>query len=286
VADPSPAVQARLLVYVRAQARARTRIQDTVVAQVTALLRRVLAGRWYDEAAVAAAATQLDGVVSQGQAVTRDITLAYLNQALLTLGVAPPRVAPVLPGRLRPVPVGAEWERPAEQYRFARSQGADDARATSVAVGRATHLAVEDLGLAMRETTRAHLANAADVSGYRRVIHPELSKGGTCGLCVAAADRIYHVDDLMPVHTNCECTAMPIVRGVDPARVFNGADTTELYRRVLAQAGSTAADKLKNTRIQVSAHGELGPVLHDAGHRFRDQGDAVADFRPESVATA
>jgi hypothetical protein len=233
VADLSPAVQARLLVYVRAQARARSRIQDTVVAQVAALLRRVLAGRWYDEAAVAAAATQLDGVVGQGQAVTRDITLAYLNQALLALGVVPPRVAPTLPDRLRPVPV----------------------------------------------------ANAADVSGYRRVIHPELSRSGTCGLCIAAADRIYKVDDLMPIHTSCACEPMPIVRGVDPARVFNGADTTELYRRVLAAAGGeTAAAKLRATRVQVSAHGELGPVLHDAGHRFRDQGDVVGDLRPESVA--
>jgi hypothetical protein len=104
-------------------------------------------------------------------------------------------------------------------------------------------------------------AAAEDVTGYRRVIHPELSKSGTCGLCVAAADRIYHVDDLMPIHTNCQCAPMMIVRGKgDPARIFNGADTTELYRRVLAAAGSTAADKLKNTRIRVS-DGAAGRVL-------------------------
>jgi hypothetical protein len=188
----------------------------------------------------------------------------------MALDATPPRADPELPARLRAVDVFAEWERPAEQYRYARSQGADDAQATLVAVERAQHLAVEDLDLAMRETTRRHLAAAEDVTGYRRVIHPELSKSGTCGLCVAAADRIYHVDDLMPVHSGCQCSSLPIVRGRgDPARIFNGADTTELYRRVLAAAGSTAADKLKNTRIRVSEHGELGPVLHDAGHRFR-----------------
>ena len=36
-----------------------------------------------------------------------------------------------------------------------------------------------------------------DIRAYRRVIHPELSKGGTCGLCIAASDRIYFVDDLL-----------------------------------------------------------------------------------------
>jgi hypothetical protein len=282
--EPTPAAQAQLITYVAAQAAARTRIQDTVLTQLIALLRTLLTGRWYDEAATTAAAPLLDGIVRQGQEITRDVTRTYLDQSLLVLGATPPRVDPELPDRLRPVDLRAEWERPAEQYRYARSQGADDAQATAVAVERAQHLAVEDLGLAMRETTRRHLAAAEDVSGYRRVIHPELSQSGTCGLCVAAADRIYHVDDLMPIHTNCNCAPLPIVRGVDPARVFNGADTTELYKRVLAAAGSTTADKLKNTRIRVSEHGELGPVLHDAGHRFRDAGDVESDLRPESVA--
>jgi hypothetical protein len=285
VAEPTPAVQAQLLTYVAAQAAARQRIQDTVTTQLMNLLRALLTGRWYDEPAIAAAVPQLDGIVRQGQDITRDITRTYLDQSLMALDATPPRVDPELPDRLRAVDVFAEWERPAEQYRYARSQGADDAQATLVAVERAQHLAVEDLDLAMRETTRRHLAAAEDVTGYRRVIHPELSKSGTCGLCVAAADRIYHVDDLMPIHTNCQCAPMMIVRGKgDPARIFNGADTTELYRRVLAAAGSTAADKLKNTRIRVSEHGELGPVLHDAGHRFRDAGDVESDLRPESVA--
>lgn len=283
--EPSPEQQAQLLVYVAAQAAARARIQDTVLAQVVALIQRLLSGRWYDEAAIAAAVPELDAVVRQGQDVTRDLTRTYLDQSLLVLDAAPPRVDPDLPERLRPVDVGAEWERPAEQYRYARSQGADDASAVGAAVERAQHLAVEDLDLAMRETTRRHLANAEDVTGYRRVIHPELSQSGTCGLCVAAADRVYKVDDLMPIHTNCNCAPMPIVRGRgDPARIFNGVDTTELYRRVLQTAGSTAADKLRNARVTVSSHGELGPVLHDPGHSFRSERVVEGDLRPESVA--
>jgi hypothetical protein len=198
VPEPTPAVQAQLLTYVAAQAAARQRIQDTVLTQLVALLRALLTGRWYDEPAIAAAVPQLDAVVRQGQDITRDITRTYLDQSLMALDATPPRVDPELPARLRAVDVFAEWERPAEQYRYARSQGADDAQATLVAVERAQHLAVEDLDLAMRETTRRHLAAAEDVTGYRRVIHPELSKSGTCGLCVAAADRVYHVDDLMP----------------------------------------------------------------------------------------
>jgi hypothetical protein len=30
------------------------------------------------------------------------------------------------------------------------------------------------------------------VTGYRRVVHPELSRTGTCGLCIVASDQVYN----------------------------------------------------------------------------------------------
>src|SRR4051794_26448626 len=203
----------------------------------------------------------------------------------MALDATPPRVDPELPDRLRAVDVFAEWERPTEQYRYARSQGADDAQATLVAVERAQHLAVEDLDLAMRGTTRRHLAAAEDVTGYRRVIHPELSKSGTCGLCVAAADRVYRVDDLMPVHSGCLCTPMPIVRGKgDPARIFNGADTTELYRRVLPPARATAGGKREKKREPGGGDGGVGAGLRGAGGPVPGAGGVRGGPRGTSAA--
>ncbi len=52
------------------------------------------------------------------------------------------------------------------------------------------------------------------VTQYRRVIHPELSKTGTCGLCAVASTRTYHTSALMPLHSNCKCG----VRGVTQYR--------------------------------------------------------------------
>jgi hypothetical protein len=96
-------------------------------------------------------------------------------------------------------------------------------------------------------------------AGTRRVIHPELSKGGTCGLCVAASDRIYHVSELRAVHGRCECTTLPIVGEQDPGHALNDLDLRRLYKH----AGGTDAAGLKRTRYKILEHGELGPVLTD-----------------------
>lgn len=51
---------------------------------------------------------------------------------------------------------------------------------------------------------------------YRRVLHPELSKTGSCGLCVVAADRWYSTADLLPLHANCHCGVAPAGSDYDP----------------------------------------------------------------------
>ena len=40
---------------------------------------------------------------------------------------------------------------------------------------------------------------------YKRVNHPEDSESGTCALCLLAATQVYYVEDLMPIHTGCQC---------------------------------------------------------------------------------
>ena len=111
------------------------------------------------------------------------------------------------------------------------------------------------------------------VTQYRRVIHPELSKTGTCGLCAVASTRTYHTSALMPLHSNCKCGVAPITTTNDVGKDISDADLQRFYDLA---GGNTAAD-LKGIRLQVQTNGELGPVLADEA---RKSGRTVSDWTP------
>jgi hypothetical protein len=262
-----------IVALVNAQSRARQRIAANVL-QAVARIIAGLAGKWYDDSEVRAAGTQIAELVHEGQIATGDSTAAYLDLVLAELGARPPRDPLRLPDRLRQVDPDVEWIRPAKEYRRARLAGLDEFEAQERAARRAELLADMDLSLAMREASRQHLAAVDSITGWRRVIHPELSKGGTCGLCIVASDRIYKTGDLMPLHDRCECEPLPIIAGkADPGRSLNADDLSALYEA----AGGTSAERLKRVRIAVHEHGELGPVLTNADHAWRGPDDVAAD---------
>ncbi|MFV8317037.1 hypothetical protein [Mycobacterium sp. 23] len=161
------------------------------------------------------------------------------------------------------------FERPAAVYRWLISQGEGDAAEQSML--RIRTLVDDNLMLAQRLAQQEVLARAAvdldnqggrgrrrpQIVGYRRVIHPELSRGGTCGMCIAASDRIYKIGTLMPIHAHCWCTIAAITEEHDPADDLNAVDLRALYK----DAGGNTVAHLKRTRYQVDEHGELGPVL-------------------------
>ncbi|TDL05445.1 hypothetical protein [Mycobacterium paragordonae] len=161
------------------------------------------------------------------------------------------------------------FERPAAVYRRLISQGEGDAAEQSML--RIRTLVDDNLMLAQRLAQQEVLARAAvdldnqggrgrrrpQIIGYRRVIHPELSRGGTCGMCIAASDRIYKIGTLMPIHAHCWCTIAAITEEHDPADDLNAVDLRALYK----DAGGNTVAHLKRTRYQVDEHGELGPVL-------------------------
>lgn len=158
------------------------------------------------------------------------------------------------------------FQRPAETYRYTKSiDGADPAGQAS---DRIDILIDDNLMLSQRLAQQQVLVQAVDldtgktksgakVTGYRRVIHPEQSRGGTCGMCIAASDRIYHVAQLMPIHANCKCTIAAVTEDYDPADDLNAVDLRQLYKH----GGGNTVAHLKRTRYQVDDHGELGPVL-------------------------
>ncbi|OBJ08289.1 hypothetical protein [Mycobacterium sp. 1465703.0] len=149
------------------------------------------------------------------------------------------------------------FQRPAAVYRYAKSIDAADPAA--LAGQRIDDLVDGNLMLAQRLAQQQVLVQAgAKVTGYRRVIHPELSRTGTCGMCIVAADRIYKVDKLMPIHPpTCKCTIAPVTDEHDPGDDANSIGLAQLYK----DAGGNTVAHLKRTRYAIDEHGEFGPVL-------------------------
>lgn len=183
----------------------------------------------------------------------------------------------------------AEYANPADVYgRVADgvrydivADGLDEARARKRALVRIEAAAHTDVTLAVRAQYDKALRDGRNVrpEGWRRILRPELSKSGPCGLCVVAADRIYSIGELEPLHNGCVCDILPIIDGQDPGLLLNRDDLDRIY----AAAGGTGGEKtvlrngrpvrvspgLQAIRVALTEHGELGPVLVDARQNFR-----------------
>lgn len=259
-----------LAVFVDAQAGARDRIAGNVLAQ-TARLWDLLVEPG-DRGATAAFVEHVLALVQAGQRQTADVTASYLRMQLeQTPDAADHPRAVSLPASLRGVDdPAAPYRRPLAQWAGELARGTDAATARDKARQRLLVMVDSDLTAAMREGARQTVAEHPDVIGMRRIVRPELSRGGTCGLCVAAADRIYRPHLLMPIHARDNCETAPVTRSHDPGATLNSEDFALLY------ANGTAAAELARTRFVVHSHGEQGPVLRRAGDAFRGPDDVAA----------
>ncbi len=173
-------------------------------------------------------------------------------------------------------PVIEVYKRPARQYEHALRQGKNEAEAREVFLERLTKIVTDDVVAAARDESMKVIAAAPKkVIGYRRVLHPERSRTGPCGLCIIAADRFYTRDDLMELHGECKCTVSPITEDDDPGLRLNRRDLDEIY----AAAGSKYAEDLKRLRVRVQENGELGPILRWDGQHFRDVTEVNRDSK-------
>lgn len=228
--------------------------------------------RWDDVDVVngmaARSATLVDMATQRSRLLTRSFQLAVLRQS----GAGRVKLPSIVNSYPRANVSGSEaYRRPVEQFIWARRNGLafEDSRAAFET--RLRDLATQDVKLADRDEAQQIFRNDPEVDRWRRVIHPELSASGTCGLCVVASQRVYTTDDLMPMHgPSCNCTVMGITKGHDPGLKLNTDDLKTIY----AAAGSTSAGDLLNTRITINEHGELGPVLVKQGDHFRTPEEA------------
>ncbi len=201
----------------------------------------------------------------------------------------------VIPEPLAPRPVdrrhaqvlepGEAYGRVAEQARWqVVAEGKSIAAATEKALLRIAVVTETDITAAVREQVRKSLGKVRDVRGYRRILHPERSESGPCGLCVVAADRVYHVEHLLPIHADCVCETLPVIGDLDPGIDLNRDDLRALY----SAAGGTGGAGLKKVRVAMTEHGELGPVLVDADQKFRGPAQVAKAkaFDPKVAARA
>lgn len=152
----------------------------------------------------------------------------------------------------------------------------------SAAVSRAAHVAATDIMLADRAQSRQTMRTRG-VQRYRRVIRPYAGKGGpVCGLCVVASDRIYSIEDLLPIHDNCRCETVPVGSAGDPGKTLNDQDLKDLY----AAAGGTGAGGLLRVQVAISEHGELGPILSYGNQNRRGITEVAASSGVDRAATA
>jgi len=286
------AAGASLATLVAAQATIRARYQAQAVALASNSAQQFHG--WYDTAAItawaAALATQIEAL-QRAQAMSTDAYLSRVLSQMVGRRVRP--VGRVAVNSLRQgITHAGAYGRAADVFRWQQSRFDDTAKqllsnATpapfdlvvpiSAAVARVASVA--DMDMQMADQAQSHKvlednADRHDIRGYRRVIHPELSKGGTCGLCIAASDRIYSVKELKALHDRCECTVLPIVGEKDPGSGLNNLDLKTLYRNA---GGSTSREQLKKTAYKVDEHGELGPVLVVQNNKFRNARQAAKD---------
>jgi hypothetical protein len=307
---PPTTVDAQTAALVNAQAQTRESFTIQAVA-IAATSARAFDG-WYDTDRITEWAGKLAARVEALLRVQAQSTDAYLARATSILVGG--RVSPV--GRIdvtslrRGITHAGAYARAADVYRWQQSRldqtAADLLRSTvegaealldgapvepptltspvEAAISRVEDVAAMDVQLTDRDQSGKFLTEHADhrdIRGWRRVVHPEMSKDGSCGLCIAISDRVYHVRELREVHGGCACTTLPIVGSLDPGNSLNNLDLKTLYKEA---GGSTSREALKYTRYQVNEHGELGAVLTHKGDNFRSARQVKRDENKDRPA--
>lgn len=237
---------------------------------------------------------QLARILANGQVVPARLVLGdtqsgageHINTRLPTLAE---QAALVDPQAVQvPLDPAVPYRRVAEQYRVdVAEQIIDEVKARQRAIVRVSVAAQTDVTLAVREQVRRGY-QAIRANGYRRVLHPEDTASGPCGLCVVAADRIYSTGDLMPLHRRCACETLPILGDLDPGMTLNLDDLRRIYRAAGGTGGDVVKDgkrhsgALKNLRVAMVQHAETGPELVDDDHVFRGPAEVAKTQTPDA----
>lgn len=249
-------------------------LQEITADSTSSLVQSAYSGLdWYDHGAITAAALTAGQAVRGAAQQAVGLTSAYLTRVLREMLGAGVPTSPTLrlsgPLRMGVASWSTAYGRVADTVRFQVSLGKTLDEAIRIGLDRSDVMVRTDLALARRLQARSTFEGNQRVYGYRRVVHPELSRTGTCGLCIAAASKRYNIADLMPLHQRCKCTVLPITSGNDPGGAM---DMDPAFEEAYAVSLSNRAKDLKDVRVRYEWNDELGPVMSNAEHRSTNPG--------------
>lgn len=141
-------------------------------------------------------------------------------------------------------------------------------------LARLTSITTTDLQLAKTRAARQVLGNqpaGREPTGYVRTLEGTSS----CGFCALASTRLYHVEDLLPIHPACDCDIAPYYG--DQALVVASDELERVHRLAQDFFGTSRASGFDRGTgefdyhdfVIVHEHGELGPVLARQGQHFQ-----------------
>jgi hypothetical protein len=281
---PTAAELAEAYLLVQAYAAAQEQARDEAAAAAEAAWLAFAA--WYSTDQVAALAAEMAEISRAAQDIAIGAVEQYVSLVGQMAGGSPTfGRRPVAPEIRGGTDLRLVHRRPAQTYRRAVAMGADREEAFRNAAIRATGLMRSDTALAERAAAHLQLERMG-ITQFRRILHPELSRTGSCGLCIAAADNVYSTGDLMPIHPpHCKCTVMPVVGEWDPAVELNAGDIAS-YADVAELAGATGprGGTTRRDLASVRYHAEYGPYLTNDNHRFRGSDRVNLSDDPERAA--
>lgn len=277
-----PVDQQRAKAILAAQGRARQSTQRTLLARILRLLALLFGGGWYDDERVAKFAEDAASLAGEARNIVADQARQVIDDLADEAGVTVPRSRAV---DLEPDPV--PWQKLPEQYRYHRSQGRSTDEAQAIVERLAERTVDRELTAAADDATEQRMVEIPQIIGYRRMLHPELARGGSCGLCAVASTRTYQADRLEKIHDGCHCGVLPVFEG-DNTNLHEVSD--RLLESLYNHAGGTDADHLARLRI-VPVDGELRiRTMADEGFSqkeirivdyLRAQGDIVERVAPK-----
>jgi hypothetical protein len=237
---------------------------NQVTVKLEGVLTRIFNGLGsYNQADIEPFLERIVPIVTAAQIQVASITESYLISVAAQLGLTLPPVN--IADKVEVRKPEETYKRPFRELWGGLKDGKSFNDSFTAAQSRVKRLASDDIAISQRSATVAVLSSSERVTGYRRVIRPEMSKSGTCGLCIAASDQRYGKERLMPIHSKCSCTVMPIIKSrtgkeQDPGREINGQDISDLYKQASKDSKESGKD-LSSTRFKVAESADLGPEL-------------------------
>lgn len=217
-------------------------------------------------------------LVHAGQETAANATATYVQMQLEIMGAdsdieIPPLELVTGPAIRNGVPSEEVYSRPLKDVWTALSRGKSLEEAIQAGAERLRQLVETDIQLSHTHTARRIFSSRADVKGFRRVP----TGAYTCALCMVASTQRYRKLDLMPIHPGCDCRVAPIITEEDTIpRVVDKETLDRIHEAIAKQFGISSRDaRLVDYRkiMVVENHGEYGPTLSVAKHKFTGPDD-------------